>query len=188
LKRIAFVFFFISWALLAPGTASAYEHQHHLGVEGGVAFIGIDQKPTLSVGAGGGIHYTYGLSDAFNLLVEGAFCAVALQEDPEPKHNRPTMIENLGVGVAYTLDVVRWQPYFGILASGYTLHGGSIDGVRPIAGATLAVGLDYEVTRGPKHFSVGIAWRWHLLISDIADYPVPFYNQIFLRAEYVWGF
>ena len=53
MKGIAFVA-----CLLAPATASAFEHQHHLGVDGGVAFISIDQKPTLSVGAGGGIHYT----------------------------------------------------------------------------------------------------------------------------------
>jgi hypothetical protein len=182
LKRLAV--FVVS--LLTPATASAFEHQHHLGVDGGVAFISIDQKPTLSVGGGGGVHYTYGLSDAFNFLAEGAFCPVALQEDPEPKHNRPTMIENLGVGIAYTLDVVRWIPYFGVLASGFTLHGGSIEGVRVNAGATLAVGLDYQVTRGPKHLSVGLAVRQHFIFSDFADYPS--YTQIFLRAEYVWGF
>ena len=187
MKRNAFVVFVIG-ALLSPATASASEHQHHFGVDGGVAFIKIDQKPTLSVGGGGGIHYSYGLSDAFNFLAEGAFCAVALQEDPEPNHNRATMIENLGVGVAYTFDVVRWQPYIGILASGFTLHGGSIEGVRVNAGVTGAVGLDYEVTRGPKHFAIGLAWRVHAILSDYADYPVPFYNQVFLRAEYVWGF
>ena len=184
MKRL--VFFLALLAPLAPSTASAFEHQHHLGVDGGVAFISIDQKPTLSVGAGGGLHYTYGLTDAFNLLVEGAFCAVALQEDPEPKHNRATMIENLGVGVAYTLDVVRWVPYIGVLVSGFTLHGGSIEGVRPNIGGTLAVGLDYQVTRGPKHLSVGVAVRQHFIFSDFADYPS--YTQIFLRAEYVWGF
>ena len=179
--RIAFAI-----ALLSPSTASAVEHQHHIGVDGGVAFISIDQKPTLSVGAGGGIHYTYGLTDAFNLLVEGAFCGVALQEDQEPKHNRATMIENVGVGVAYTLDVVRWIPYVGVLASGFSLHGGSIQDVRFAAGATIAVGLDYQVMRGPKHLAVGLAVRQHFMLSDLADYPS--YTQIFLRAEYVWGF
>ncbi|HEX4512945.1 MAG TPA: outer membrane beta-barrel protein [Polyangiaceae bacterium] len=184
MKRIGLALVFL--ALLTPATASAFEHQHHLGVDAGVAFISIDQKPTLSIGGGGGIHYSYGLNDAFNFLVEGAFCPVALQEDPEPKHNRPTMIENLGVGIAYTLDVVRWVPYIGVLASGFTLHGGSVDGVRVNAGATIAAGLDYQVTRGPKHLSVGVAVRQHFMLSDLADYPS--YTQIFLRAEYVWGF
>lgn len=168
---------------LLPRPAAAFERQHHLGVDGGVAFVSVDQKPTLSVGGGGGLHYAYGLSDAFNLLVEGAFCPVALQEDPEPNHNRPTMIENVGVGVAYTLDVLRWVPYVGLLASGFTLHGGSIEGVRGAAGATIAAGLDYQLTR---HVALGLAVRQHFMLSDLGDYPS--YTQIFLRAEWVWGF
>ena len=173
--------------LLAPGAALAFEHQQHLGVDGGVALITIQQKPTWSVGGGGGIHYAYGLSDAFNLLVEGAFCPVALQELPDTKqlNNRPTMIENLGVGIGYTLDVLRWVPYIGILATAFTLHGGTVNFLFE-AGLTGAVGLDYQVTRGPKHLNLGLAARFHFMLSDIVDYPL--YMQIFLRAEYVWGF
>jgi hypothetical protein len=179
----------VAAVLLAPSTALAFEHQHHIGVDGGVAFISIDQKPTLSVGGGGGIHYAYGLTDAFNLLVEGAFCPVALQEvkdQPPQLNNRPTMIENFGAGIAYTLDVVRWVPYIGLMASGFTLHGGAIDGVHGAAGVTIAGGLDYQVTRGPRHLALGIAVRQHFMLSDIVSYPS--YTQIFLRAEYVWGF
>jgi hypothetical protein len=178
-------------ALLAPTTAWAFEHQHHFGIDGGVAFISIDQKPTLSVGGGGGIHYSYGLSDAFNFLVEGAFCPVALQEDamtngkPNPD-NRATMIENVGAGIAYTLDVVRWVPYVGVMASAFSLHGGTVQDVRFAGGATIAAGLDYQLTPGPKHFAIGIAVRQHFMLSDIQNYPS--YTQIFLRAEYVWGF
>jgi len=176
----------VAAVVLAPSSALAFEHQHHLGVDGGVAFVSIDQKPTLSVGGGGGIHYTYGLSDAFNLLVEGAFCGVALQEtkdQPPQLNNRPTMIENIGAGVAYTLDVLRWVPYIGLMATGFMLHGGAIDGVRGAFGLSIAGGLDYQVTR---HFAVGLAVRQHFMFSDIVDYPS--YTQIFLRAEYVWGF
>ncbi len=174
--------------LLAPSVAHAIEHQHHIGIDGGVAFIVIDQKPTLSVGAGGGIHYAYGLSDAFNLLVEGAFCGVALQEsrDPGVLNNRVTMIENAGIGIGYTLDVVRWVPYVGLLASSFALHGGTVDNVRFAGGATIAAGLDYQLTRGPKHFALGLAVRQHFMFTDIQNYPS--YTQIFLRAEYVWGF
>jgi hypothetical protein len=175
-------------ALFAPTQARAFEHQHHLGVDGGVAFISIDQKPTLSVGGGGGIHYAYGLSDAFNLLVEGAFCPVALQEDSGSgiPDNRATMIENLGAGIAYTLDVLRWVPYIGALGSAFSLHGGSVDGVRFAGGVTLAAGLDYQLTRGPRHLALGLAVRQHFMLTDIVNYPS--YTQIFLRAEYVWGF
>ncbi len=179
----------VAAVLLAPSSAFAFEHQHHLGVDGGVAFISIDQKPTLSVGGGGGIHYAYGLTDAFNLLIEGAFCPVALQEaknQPPQLDNRPTMIENFGAGVAYTLDVLRWVPYIGLMASGFTLHGGALDGVRGAFGLTIAGGIDYQLTRGPKHLSLGVAVRQHFMFSDIVNYPS--YTQIFLRAEYVWGF
>jgi hypothetical protein len=170
-------------ALFIASDASAFERQHHLGIDGGVAFISIDQKPTLSVGAGGGIHYAYGLSDAFNLLIEGAFCAVALQEDQEPLHNRPTMIENVGAGVAYTLDVTRWVPYVGLMVSGFSLHGGSVEDVRFAVGGTIAAGIDYQLTR---RVALGVAVRQHFLLSDFNNYPS--YTQIFLRAEYVWGF
>lgn len=178
---------------LSSSTALAVEHQHRIGVDGGVAFISIDQKPTLSVGGGGGIHYSYGLSDAFNFLAEGAFCPVALQENSGKNpdgttipDNRATMIENLGVGIAYTLDVVRWVPYVGVLASAFSLHGGSVNDVRFAGGATLAVGIDYQLTSGPKHFAIGVAVRQHFMLTDIVNYPS--YTQIFLRAEYVWGF
>jgi outer membrane protein with beta-barrel domain len=175
-------------AMLTPAAALAVEHQQHLGVDGGVAIIAIDQKPTPSIGGGGGVHWAYGLSDSFNLMVEGAFCPVALQELPNEgtqKNNRPTMIENLGVGIGYVLDVLRWVPYVGIMASAFTLHGGTVNFLFA-AGATLAVGLDYQVTRGPRHLNVGLAVRQHFILSDFVDYPS--YTQIFLRAEYVWGF
>lgn len=178
----------VAAASFAPAPAHAFEHQHHFGIDGGVAFISIDQKPNLSVGAGGGIHYAYGLSDAFNLLVEGAFCGVALQESrgTNIENNRATMIENVGAGIAYTLDVVRWVPYIGVLASAFSLHGGTVDDVRFAGGATIAAGIDYQLSGGPKHFSLGLAVRQHFMLSDIKNYPS--YTQIFLRAEYVWGF
>ncbi len=171
-------------ATLLAREAGAFEHQHHLGVEGGVATISIAGKPTWSVGGGGGIHYAYGLNDAFNLMVEGAFCPVALEEKPSPpNNNRPTMVENLGVGVSWVLDVTRWVPYFGALATGMVLHGGNINGAIVTAGLTVAAGLDYMVTR---KLGVGFAFRWQLPLSDLGDYPT--YFQFFLRAEYVWGF
>ncbi len=174
---------------LVPRPAEAFEHQHQLGIDGGLAFIAIDQTPSLSLGGGGGVHYTYGISDAFNLLVEGAFCAIALQGLPMgtmPTNNRPTMIENLGVGIGYTLDVLRWVPYFGVLGSAFSLHGGTVDDVRFAGGVTIAAGLDYQLSGGPKHFAVGVAVRQHFMLSDFTNYPS--YTQVFLRAEYVWGF
>ena len=172
-------------ATLATRDAAAFEHQHHLGLDGGVAMISIADKPSWSVGGGGGVHYAYGLNDAFNLMVEGAFCPVALEEQPGAgiKNNRATMVENLGAGIGWVLDVTRWVPYFGVLATTMMLHGGTVDGVRFAGAATVAGGLDYMVTR---NVGVGFAFRWHLPLTDMNDYPT--YLQLFLRAEYVWGF
>lgn len=175
--------------VLTPRTAEAFEHQHQLGIDGGLTFISIDQTPSVSFGAGGGLHYSYGLSDAFDLLVEGAISGIALQGLPMgtmPTNNRATVIENLGVGIGYTLDVLRWVPYFGVLGSAFSLHGGTVDDVRFAGGVTVAAGIDYHLSGGPKHFAVGLAVRQHFLLSDLVNYPS--YTQVFLRAEYVWGF
>jgi hypothetical protein len=172
-------------ATLAAHDARAFEHQHHLGVDGGLSMLSVGDKPTWSIGGGGGIHYAYGLNDAFNLMIEGAFGPVALDEQPGPgiKNNRPTMVENVGAGVGWVLDVTRWVPYFGALATTMVFHGGTVDGVRFAGALTVAAGLDYMVTR---KLGLGFAFRWHLPVTDLNDYPT--YLQFFLRAEYVWGF
>jgi hypothetical protein len=174
---------------LVPSAAQAYEHQHQFGIDGGVALLSINQTPGLPAGGGGGLHYAYGLTDAFNLLVEGAFSGVVLQPlamGTAPQNNRATMIENVGVGIGYVLDVVRWVPYVGVLGSAFSLHGGSVDDVRFAGGVTIAAGIDYQLSGGPRHFALGLAVRQHFMLSDLGDYPS--YTQIFLRAEYVWGF
>ncbi len=171
----------LAWAL----PAAAFEHQHHLGADGGLAILVIDQKGTPSIGGGGGLHYAYGLTDAFNLMVEGAFCPVALEELPgkDVPHNRPTMVTNLGAGVSYVFDVTRWVPYVGVLATTYWMTGGTVDSPGLAGGAALALGLDYEFTR---HFTMGLAVRQHFIFSDFTNYPS--YTQVFGRLEYTWGF
>ena len=97
------------------------------------------------------------------------------------------MIENLGVGAAYVFDVLRLGTRTSACSrAGSRLTAAPSTACAAAAGATFAVGLDYQVTRGPKHLAVGVAVRQHFMLSDIVDYPS--YTQIFLRAEYVWGF
>lgn len=175
-------------AALVAATSSdalAFERQHHLGVDGGLGMLSINQKGTLSVGGGGGVHYAYGLTDAFNLMAEGSFMQVALEEQGGKgiPNNRPTSVTNLGVGVGYVLDVLRWVPYAGLLAEGYWMNGGTIDTTTVAAGAAIALGLDYSVTRA---FAVGFAFRQHFALSKITDYPS--YSQFLLRAELTWGY
>jgi len=180
----------LAWAvpallLGAEGSAAAFERQHHLGVDGGLSMLDVADKSSLDVGAGIGVHYAYGLSDAFNLVVEGTSSLVALKEhldDPTTPHTRPTTVSSLGVGVVYVFDVLRWVPYAGVLGSSYLLGGGTLDKATLILGAQLAVGLDYQITRS---VAVGVAGRQHLLLTDLSTYPT--YTTIFARVEYVWG-
>lgn len=173
----------IAFVSAAP-EASAVERQHHLGVGGGLAMLKIDDKSTLSVGGTGSLHYAYGLSDAFNLMVEGGYGVVALGEDKGAgiPPTRPSTLGHFGLGAGYVLDVVQWVPYVGALATGYTMSGGSLDKTRIDLGVGVAAGLDYQLTRS---FAVGAAVRQHFILTAMSTYPS--YTEALLRAEYVWG-
>ena len=164
--------------------ASAVERQHHLGVGGGLAMLKIDDKTTMSVGGMGGLHYAYGLSDAFNLMVEGGYGIVAIGEAKGAgiPPTRPASLGHLGVGAGYVLDMVQWVPYVGALATGYTMSGGSLEKTRVDFGVGLAAGLDYQFTRS---FAVGAAVRQHFILSAMSTYPT--YTEGLLRAEIAWG-
>jgi len=171
--------------MIAASSASAFERQHHFGLDGGVGMLKVGGKDSLSVGGGGGLHYTYGMTDAFDLMVEGCFMQVALEELPAKgiQSNRPTSFSNAGVGVSYVLDVLRFVPYFGILLGGYRLSGGTLDSALVLPGASLAVGLDYQINR---HWAVGLGGRQALLLTKASTYPS--YTTVMMRLEYMWGF
>ncbi len=172
-------------ALTWAGAAGAVERQHHIGVDGGLSMLDVADKSTLDVGGGLGLHYTYGLSDAFNFVAEGTGSIVALKQhldQPTSPHTRPSTLSSLAVGVVYVLDVLRWVPYGGLLAGGYMLTGGTLDKATFDGGVQVALGVDYQVTRS---FSAGLALRQHMLLTDLSTYPT--YTTAFLRLEYVWG-
>src|SRR4051812_18160623 len=62
---------FASAVVLASSPAQAIERQHHLGLGPALGILAINGKSTTSVGFGGLLHYTYGLTDQFNLTIEG---------------------------------------------------------------------------------------------------------------------
>jgi len=173
-------------ALLGARSAAAFEHQHHLGGGGGLTLLKIDDKSTLDVGAGLGVHYAYGITDQFNLMAEGTSSIVALNEarGPAIPTTRPGAVDSLALGLSYVFDVTQWVPYAGVLAGGYALSGGSLGpgSVKLGAGAQLAAGLDYQLSRT---FALGVAYRQHFIATDLSTYPT--YATVFLRAEYVWG-
>jgi hypothetical protein len=62
------------------------------------------------------------------------------------------------------------------------MMGGNLPSPKFVMGATLAAGLDYQVTRA---FTAGLAVRQHFPFSNMDDYPS--FTQIMARAELVWG-
>ncbi|WP_394832918.1 hypothetical protein LVJ94_41095 [Pendulispora rubella] len=171
-------------ALAGAREAQAFERQHHLGFGGGFSLLKAENT-SLAPGGGGAIHYSYGLSDSLNLLVEGGTSVLSI---PAPEGfagasgSRTLLLSSLGAGIGYSFDVVQWVPYVGILGSGYLAYGPASDGAVGAAGVQAALGIDYQVSRS---FSVGLALRQHVLLSKITTYPS--YTTAFLRAEYVWG-
>jgi hypothetical protein len=161
--------------------ARAVERENHVGAELGCAILVVNDKSTPEVGAGIGAHYTYGITDSFNLMVEGAWSLVALDETRNAKTpaTHPAWMANADVGVGYVLDVLRWVPYFGLLVGGYALAGGSMSGAKLSPGAEIALGLDYRFGRA---LTTGVALRQHVL-SD----TYPSFTQAFARVEYSWG-
>jgi len=167
-------------ATFAP-PAGAVERENHVGAELGCAILVVQDKSTPEVGAGIGAHYTRGLSDEFNLMVEGAWSLVALDETRNAKTpaTHPAWVANADVGVGYVLDVLRWVPYVGLLVGGYGLAGGTVGRAKLLPGVEVALGLDYRFGRA---LTTGVALRQHLL-SD----TYPSFTQAFARVEYSWG-
>jgi hypothetical protein len=149
------------------GRAYAFERQWHAGVDAGYASLsGHDAKS----GFGGGGHLAYGLSDAWNALLEA---------DVTRHPGASTTMWSAGAGLAYTLDVTRAVPYAGLLVGAYAASGSNP--VRLAPGGQLAVGLDYQLERS---WAVGVQLRVHAILAS----STLTYTTTFLRAEYVWGF
>jgi hypothetical protein len=166
-----------------PWGARAIEHEQHVGVDGGMSILVLNDKTDVGGALGG--HWAYGLSDVFNIMAEATWSLVALNENVESVHTprtRPTNVANLGAGMAYVFDVLSWVPYAGVLLGGYALFGGTIGGATILPGATAAVGLDYRLQR---QWVVGVAFRQHFLFTDMTTYPS--FTHILARLEYTWG-
>jgi hypothetical protein len=155
--------------LLTSFRAEAFERQWHAGVDAGYASLFGDAS---SGGFGGGAHLAYGLSDAFNALLDVDFT----------RHgNANTSIWSAGAGVAYTLDVARIVPYAGLMLGGYKLTG---DLSTTAPGLQIPLGIDYHLDRS---WAIGAQFRMHTIFA--AD-PVGTlaYATTFARVEYLWGF
>ena len=170
---------------LRPSTASAIERQHHVGIGAQLATLVIDDKSTASVGGGLALHYTYGIDDTFNLMVEASSSSVAreqFQDTPETPRTRPAGIDHAAFGVGYVIDILQWVPYLCVLGGTYRVYGGTLPEDLWLPGLSAGVGLDYQLSRS---IAIGAGVREHFMISKLQTYPS--YTTAFLRAEYMWG-
>jgi hypothetical protein len=167
--------------LAGAGAAGAVEREHQIGLEAGVPMLVVNgpRAATLS-GAGAGIHYTYGITDAVNLVADAGWAALPLGA-PAP-HTSLATLSNLNLGVAYVLDVLRWVPWGAIEAGGYALTGDPVGGTQVLPGFALAVGCDYRFDRS---WAAGLVLRQHMLFTDTSTFPS--LTQALLRVGYTWG-
>lgn len=165
---------------LSPAVAEAYERQWHVGASAGYVLERYDDET--ENGFGGGLHLAYGLSDAFNFMVEGGVAA----------HRGGDMLTLSGsAGVAYVLDILEWVPYAGFMVGAHDVWTRGCDGIEGVPcghdvrpSITVPVGLDYVVSRS---VAIGLTGRYSFLF--FGDTPTTG-QQLFLgaRAEYVWGY
>ncbi|MGH7296873.1 MAG: hypothetical protein ACRELB_18180, partial [Polyangiaceae bacterium] len=86
---------------LASAPAGAVEREHAIGVDAGATMLVVKDKASPDVGGGAGLHYTYGISDAFNFVADAGWSLVALDEklwDPTTPHTRPTNLTTVDAG------------------------------------------------------------------------------------------
>jgi hypothetical protein len=159
------------------GNAAAVERESQIGLELGVPMLVVHgNKSTVASGTSAGLHYTYGLSDAFN-LVANADSGVLFLGVP-----KPATLTHADLGLAYVLDVLQWVPWGAAEVGAYGLTGSSVGGGTVLPGAALSVGLDYRFNRS---WAAGVVVREHLFFTNINLFPS--LTEGFLRVGYTWG-
>lgn len=161
--------------------ARAVEKQEHLGVSAGASFM-TTNGGTSPGGIDLGLHYAYGITDAFTLIAEVDASAFFLGTKPSNPAPEPGYVATSGVGAVYVFDVLRWVPYAGGAIGPAYFGGGWLNSGFVSLDAHIVAGLDYEVTRS---FTVGGYYRQHFFLDRMNTYPE--FTSAGLRVEYVWG-
>jgi hypothetical protein len=165
-----------STVLPTAKSAIAVEREQQVGLELGVPMlVAHGNKNTVATGTSAGLHYTYGLSDAFNLVAEADSGLLFLGVPGA------ATLTHVDVGLAYVLDVLRWVPWGAAEVGGYGITGSSVGGTF-LPGAALAVGLDYRFDR---RWAAGVVVREHLFFTSLNLFPS--LVEGFLRAGVTWG-
>jgi hypothetical protein len=156
-----------------PLSAGAVEREYQIGPDLGSSILVVGGRGT-DIGPSIGAQGSYGLSDAFNLVAEGAWSLEAFTA-------HPTWAANANVGITYVFDVMQWVPYAGLLIGGYGIGGRDVGSPKFLPGAAVALGVDYRFSHD---VAIGVALREHML-TEPSTYPS--FIQAFARIEYTWG-
>jgi len=162
-------------------SAAAVEREHQVGVDlGGL----VEDKNSPDVGATVGVHYAYGLTDAFNLTVQTSWSFIGLGKTAPSMSlpDRPSTVGAADVGLAYVFDVLTWVPYAEVMIGGYDLWGGTVGRAKVLPGVAIAGGLNYRLGRA---LEVGVDVQQHMLFTVLSSYPS--FTEALARVEYVWG-
>src|SRR5579859_5938292 len=94
-------------AALAAGTAAlalapsarAVEREQFLGANLGGGALIVADKSAPDIGPAVGVHWGYGMSDTFNLMVEGAWSLASTSDKPGPKtpNTLPSLVYNADI-------------------------------------------------------------------------------------------
>lgn len=167
-----------SLVLAASGQAEGFERQWHAGVGAGLA--GVTWNDEVRSGLGGGLHLAYGLTDSYNLMIELGASTHDLATDPAVESS-PLLVSHGAVGAAYTLDIISWVPYMGLLVGGYRFTGAELEEAEHRLGFQGALGMDYRPSRD---WAVGLQLRYHTFSEEPLQ---THYMTSFARFELLWG-
>ena len=152
----------------------AFERQWQAGVD--LGYAGVSWNDEFHGGLGGGVHMAYGMTDAFNWMLEVGGSGHKVCDDC-----KRLQVLHAASGVAYTLDIIQWVPYLGLLVGGYRWSGAEEASAQYKLGFQGALGFDYRPSRS---WAVGVQLRYHTFLDD------PFtahYMTTFGRFELLWG-
>lgn len=157
--------------------AEAVEEQWHAGIGAEWALLG--HGGLSHNGLGGSLNLTYGLSDAFNLMVQAGATG----------HEGGDLLVMRGaLGAGYVLDILTWVPYAGFLVGAHDVWTVACEvdsdckhDVHP--SVSIPLGLDYQLSRS---FAIGATGQLSMLFfgDDGAGSMV----NAGLRAQYMWGY
>ncbi len=169
-------------ALLVSAPAKAFEREWHVGAGAGISGLTAE-----GVGSGleAGAHLAYGLSDTFDVRLDGRYALLPVVLPATALHLPVEESRSFAVvdaSIAYKVDLLRLVPWLAV-GVGY-FHAFE----APLPEQSLAshdlhlvgsFGLDYAVTR---QLGLGVTARSGYLLAGAGTFGAQGY------AEYRWGF